>query len=229
MTTPPETRPRGRDRRHPRSLALPRLRRARPPRRHRRVPRPQRALSRPRHVDARRAGLRARVVHLPGQGGRTARGDRARLLPQPRHGGGLRHRQRARAPHHRAGPQEVPHRPHGHDASGPSTSRCVEPFRRWRLTLDPDRARHRLRHHLARYEATRLPPAGRRHHRRRPRRQPGRRLRRLRPPGGLGRGARRALRAGTGHPPRHPRPSLGHARRRRRARPLHGYATPAQR
>ena len=111
---------------------------------------------------------------------------------------------------------------------GPFHFEVLEPFRKWRLSSIP-RARHRLRHHLARYEATRLPPTGRRHRRRRPRRQPGRRLRRLRPPGGLGRGPRRALRPGSGHPPRHPRPSLGYTRRRRRARPLHGYATPAQR
>ena len=78
---------------------------------------------------------------------------------------------------------------------GPFHFEVVEPFRQWRLDARPHRARRRLRHHLARYEAPRLPPTRRRHHRRGPRRQPGRRLRRLRPPGGLGRGPRRALRA----------------------------------
>ena len=81
-------------------------------------------------------------------------------------------------------------------ALGPFSFEVAEPFRRWRLRLDPDyvqRATGRdvcLRHHLVRHEKAGLPAAGRGRDRRGSRHEPDRRLRRLRAPGGLGRGGR---------------------------------------
>ena len=94
------------------------------------------------------------VVHLPGQGRRPARrrsaspSTRTSAPPRPSPSSTCAD---ATPP---CGPTGAPHRPHGHDAR-PFHFEVVEPFRQWRLrlTLDPDRARRGVRHHLARHEA----------------------------------------------------------------------------
>ena len=185
-------------------------------------------------------------------GGRAPGRHRPGLLPQPGHGRGLRHREPPGPPHHGAGPPQAGDRPHGHDAralllrGGRAVPPVAPPARRRRrggVHRNQRQGRHRirrrrqrprrpdrLRHHLARYETSRLPSTGRRHDRGRAGHEPDRRVRRLRAPGGLGRRwTAPATTLGRRHAPRHARPPLGHARRRGRARALHGHAASAQR